>query len=310
MKTNQSIMNQTICKIVLILAAPLAVTAWAAEPALPTTGVAHEERSELVKHAPMHELTFLGLVTRNADEVVAAQLELSPETGLVVVEVVPDGPAAGVLKVNDLLVRFDDQVLIEPRQLGVLVRSHKEGDEVKLTYYRGGKQQTARVKLAKHMVPEAAMTLPRNHNKFFAHSGGEPFGASTLAFREGRPGEMRISKIERNGSSMVFEDGKGRLEVSNKDGKKFLTARNDKNDVIFSGPVDTPEQRKAMPQEVRERLEKMESTDVRMPVPPVPPVPPLPPGTGAGVHRSSTPIHGSGEMPDRVDVFFGDDGVS
>lgn len=293
------------------LAAPLAVTAWAAEPALPSTGVAHEERRELVKHAPMRELTFLGLVTRNADEAVAAQLELPPETGLVVVEVVPDGPAAGVLKVNDLLVRLDDQVLIETRQLGVLVRSHKEGDEVKLTYYRAGKQQTARVKLAKHLVPEAAAALPRNRNKFFAHSSDGQ--SSALAFRSsgGRPGEMRISKIEHQGSSMVFEDGKGRLEVNYKDGKKFLTARNDKNDVVFSGLVDTQEQRKAMPQEVRERLEKMEATTLRMPPPPpMPPEPPLPHGAGAGLHRSSTTIHGGGVMPPPMDVFSSDDGVS
>jgi hypothetical protein len=308
MKTTKSILNRTICKIVLMLTAPLAMSAWAAEPAAPSTAAVREENSTVVKHGPMHELTFLGLVTSNADAAMASQLELAPETGLVVVEVVPDGPAAGVLKVHDLLVRFDDQVLIEPRQLGVLVRSHKEGDEVKLTFYRGGKQQTARVKLAKHMVPEAAMTLPHNRNKIFVHSaGGEPFGASTFSFNGGRPGEMRISKIEHKGSSMVFEDGKGRLEVTYKDGKKFLTARNDKNDVVFSGPVDTPEQRKAMPEEVRERLEKMESTDVRIPAPPVPP---LPPGAGARTHSSSSLTYGNGEMADPVDVFFGDDGVS
>jgi len=299
-------MNRTICKIALILAAPLAVSAWAAEPPLPSTGVAHEKGAE-VKHAPMHELTFLGLVTRNADEAVTSQLELPPETGLVVVEVVPDGPAAGVLKVNDLLVRFDDQVLIEPRQLGVLVRSHKEGDEVKLAYYRGGKQQTARVKLAKHMVPEAALTLPHSRNKIFMHTGDGP--TSAYIFGEGRPGpgEMRISKIEHTGAVMFFEDGKGRLEISNKDGKKILTARNENNDVVFSGPVETPEQRKAMPEEVRERLEKMESTDVRMPTPPLPPPPPA---MGEGTHSSSMMIYGNGEMPDAVEQPFVDDRVS
>jgi hypothetical protein len=273
---------------------------------LPSPGK-HEEKGPDVKHAPMHELTFLGLVTRNADEAVAAQLELPPDTGLVVVEVVPDGPAAGVLKVNDLVVRFDDQVLIEPRQLGVLVRSHKEGDEVKLTYYRGGKQQTGQVKLAKHTVSEAPMMLPHNRNEIFMHTGDGP--ASAFFFDEGRPGpgEMRISKIEHKGAVMFFEDGKGRLEVSDKDGKKFLTARNEHNDVVFSGPVETPEQRKAMPEEVRERLEKMEATDVRMPTPPLPP---QPPGPGMGTNSSSMMIFGNGEMDDPVEQPIVDERVS
>ncbi|MFT3868052.1 MAG: PDZ domain-containing protein [Nibricoccus sp.] len=304
MKTNPFIMKRTISKIVLLLAIPLTVTAWAAETALPTASVVREERGVQIKHAsaPMQEVTFIGLVTRNADDAVAAQLQMPKETGLVVVEVVPDGPAAGVLNVHDVLVRLDDQVLIESRQLGVLVRSHKEGDEVTLTYYRAGKQQTARVKLAKHQVTEAGLKLPPNKNKFFARTAGEPFGPSTLAFREVHPGEMRISKIEHKDAVMVFEDGKGRLEVSHKDGKKFLTARNDKNEVIFSGPVDTPDQRKAMPQEVRERLEKMESTDVRIPAPPLPPKP--------GFRSSATTIHGNGEMPEPFELSFDEDSAS
>lgn len=300
-------MKRTISKIVLLTVMPLVPTAWAAEKALPTASVVHEERAVQVKHAsaPTHEVTFIGLVTRNADDAVAAQLQMPKETGLVVVEVVPDGPAAGILNVHDVLVRLDDQVLIESRQFGVLVRSHKEGDEVNLTFYRAGKQQTARVKLTKHQVTEAGLKLPPNKNKFFAHTASEKFGPSTFAFREVRPGEMRISKIEHKDAVMLFEDGKGRLEVSHKDGKKFLTARNDKNEVVFSGPVDTPEQRKAMPQEVRERLEKMESTDVLIPAPPVPPMPPKP-----GFRSSATTIYGNGEMPEPFELSLDEDSAS
>jgi serine protease Do len=197
--------------------------------------------------------------------------------------------------------------LIEPRQLGVLVRSHKEGDDVKLTYYRAGKQQTGHVKLAKHMVSEASTKLPHNRNKIFMHTGDGP--SSAYFFGEGRPesGEMRISKIEHKGAVMFFEDGKGRLEITNKEGRKFLTARNEKNDVVFSGPVETPEQRKAMPEEVRERLEKMEATDVRMPIPPLPP---QPPAAGTGTHSSSTMIFGNGEMDDPVEQSLVDERAS
>ncbi len=54
--------------------------------------------------------------------------------------VVPDSPAAATLKKNDVLTKLDDQLLIEQRQLSVLIRNHKDGDEVTLTYIRGGKE--------------------------------------------------------------------------------------------------------------------------------------------------------------------------
>jgi hypothetical protein len=71
--------------------------------------------------------------------------------------------------------------------------------------------------------------------------------------------------------------------------------------------VETPEQRKAMPEEVRERLEKMEATDVRMPTPPLPP---QPPGPGMGTNSSSMMIFGNGEMDDPVEQPIVDERVS
>src|SRR5262249_12159313 len=47
------------------------------------------------------------------------------------------------------LVRFDDQELVHPAQLRKLVLMHKEGDEVKLGYYRGGKEHSVSVTLGK-----------------------------------------------------------------------------------------------------------------------------------------------------------------
>jgi len=99
-------------------------------------------------------ITFLGVETVPASRTLTEQLGLAPETGLVVNMVAPDSPAAAVLKPHDVLVKLDDQKLIETRQLAVLVRGHKEGDEVTLTYIRGGKEATAKVKLTKHDLPD------------------------------------------------------------------------------------------------------------------------------------------------------------
>jgi hypothetical protein len=64
--------------------------------------------------------------------------------------VATNGPAgkAGLRK-HDVLVQFDDQSLVHPAQLRKLVRVHKEGDEIKLTYYRAGKKESTTATLAK-----------------------------------------------------------------------------------------------------------------------------------------------------------------
>ena len=94
--------------------------------------------------------SWLGLATEEAPEVVASQLRLEPGVGLVITYVATNSPAAqaGLLR-DDVLVAFEDQALVHPQQLRKLVQVRKEGDAVKLTYYRGGKRETVTVKLAK-----------------------------------------------------------------------------------------------------------------------------------------------------------------
>src|ERR1019366_10663322 len=115
----------------------------------------HRERRVIVGGPrEMESVTFLGVETRPADATLAEQLNLPNGAGLIVRNIVPDSPAAAALKKNDVLTKLDDQLLIEAHQLAVLIRNHKDGDEVTLTYIRGGKEATAKVKLAKHDFPK------------------------------------------------------------------------------------------------------------------------------------------------------------
>ena len=98
-------------------------------------------------------MTFLGVETAPVSPTLTEQLSLPKGVGLVVRSVVPDSPAANSLKPHDILTKLNDQLLIETRQLAVLVQSYKEGDEVTLTYVRGGKESTVKVKLTKRDMP-------------------------------------------------------------------------------------------------------------------------------------------------------------
>lgn len=96
------------------------------------------------------DVAWLGISTDEACEVLAAQLGLKPGEGLVVIYVEPKSPAAKAgLQKYDVLVAMGDQVLVHPHQLRKLVRLQKEGDSIKLDFYRGGKKQSTTATLSK-----------------------------------------------------------------------------------------------------------------------------------------------------------------
>lgn len=232
----------------------------------------------------METVTFLGVSTRPLDETLSEQFGLPKETGLVVAMVSEESPAAVALKAHDILMKFNDQILIDQHQLSVLVRNQKPGDEVTLTYIRGGKQATAQVKLGQTERPKMAMFQrafpgpgPMGGNmQWFGTAPGmaaredvdQLLGLIDLG-KDGPPGLVRHNQVggdrmisvtvDTKDSNLNFSDDKGSLEVKTKDGKKELTAKNEKGEVIFSGPINTPEERKALPPEVAERLGKIES---------------------------------------------------
>lgn len=237
-------------------------------------------------------VTFLGIETSPVSPTLTAQLGLPNGSGLVVAHVVPDSPAAGALRLHDILLKLDDQILVETRQLSVLIRNHKEGDEVALTYLRGGKQAVAKVKLGKHEVPkmgalfEHALPGGPGHVMGFGAVAGPGRFEAPLPGGDGRreevdrvlsliqrapaggPPRMQIERkagpgframsINTGNSSLNFSDEQGSLDLTLKDGRKTLVAKDAKGGELFSGPVTTPEERQAMPAGVRERLEKLE----------------------------------------------------
>jgi hypothetical protein len=102
------------------------------------------------------EVSWLGLAVEEASEALSSQLGLKPGEGLTVTLLAAGSPAAKAdFHKNDVLVEFDGQMLVHPIQLRKLVRMHAEGDTVKLTFYRGGKKQTASVKLVKTILETA-----------------------------------------------------------------------------------------------------------------------------------------------------------
>lgn len=81
---------------------------------------------------------YLGVVTQSA----------SSGSGAQVVRVANGSPADGAgLKADDVITKVNDTSVSSPQDLVQAVESHKAGDQVTITYTRGGTSATATVKL-------------------------------------------------------------------------------------------------------------------------------------------------------------------
>ena len=97
-------------------------------------------------------MTWLGVTSEESSDELRAQLSLDPGAGLTVYAVAPESPAAAAgLQVHDILVRLEDQILMNPDQLSKLVRARKANDKVKLSFLRKGREKEITVKLGERV---------------------------------------------------------------------------------------------------------------------------------------------------------------
>jgi hypothetical protein len=134
--------------------APPSAPVPAALPDEPKIVIQTVERVGNGKHSK--EVAWLGLAVEESTEALSSQLGLKPGEGLTVHYLAAGSPAAKAgFRKNDVLVELDGQMLVHPMQFRKLVQMHAEGDTIEVTFYRGGKKQTASVKLGKTNWDEA-----------------------------------------------------------------------------------------------------------------------------------------------------------
>ncbi|MBT3290514.1 MAG: PDZ domain-containing protein [Victivallales bacterium] len=156
---------------------------------------------------PADMVAYVGVSVRRATPDLCSQLGISPNTGLVVELVSPDSPAtkAGVLQ-HDVLLKLNDQTLILPRQLSVLVQNSRIGEEVTIAGLRGGRDFVATVALGEQKRPPA--------NELSDSIRGlalDPFAAAPLVFPAGG-GHAPWGDLLRKVRELVERKGAGAAE--------------------------------------------------------------------------------------------------
>lgn len=213
------------------------------------------------KEVRKEKVAFLGVSSSPVPPSLRPHLALPKGVGLVVERVEPDSPAmeAG-LKEFDVLYKLGDQLLVNTEQLATLVRINNPGDEVTLTIIREGKPLEVKAKLVEREVAIAPQFEPRN--MVF------PRGQIDLLRELEVPLPEIVGGRAAQSAKIVVADNEHTLTITVKDGARTLLATDKDGTVIYEGPIDTKEQVDELPEEIREKVRRINDQSQMSPAAP------------------------------------------
>ena len=158
---------------------------------------------------------FMGITILEVTSDLAQSVKLENVSGAYIASVVPDGAAANAgLREKDVIVKINDKNIGSPAQLEETLAQHHPGDQINLTYFRNGRENTASVEL-KNVDGTTAVVLESTGEAVF---GSElvpltskekekysiDFGAKVASVGEGKLKDLGI----KNGTIISTVNGK------------------------------------------------------------------------------------------------------
>jgi hypothetical protein len=258
------------------------------------------DQAEQAQPQVINEVTFLGIDTAPLSPDARQALDLKPGTALSIRSVGPGTPAAeaGLLP-GDVLVKLNDQLIINGQQLAVLVRTFAPGDEIALHVLRDGDPLELKAKLAgravapKPMIPRIPIQPMPNIGDIDAlferlrGPGVGPFGPGDDVHEmfdqmqrrmfEQRDEMQRMmdqmrDRLGERGvhSSVSFSDGEHNLQLRSDGHENHLTVKTLDGEVLFEGVLPEDGQVEGVPAEVQKKIDnllKNNRIEFRMPEP-------------------------------------------
>lgn len=223
------------------------------------------------------KVTFLGVSATGLSAPLSDQLDLPQGIYLIVAKVSAESPAElSGLKLHDVLLKMDDQILVNSSQLKALVRVQKPNDRISLHILRKGKPQTLHVKLTEieysgnHLSPPSRLSPERD---LLQRHGFSPSPDPQPSTRQGGgsspelespihgpgPSDFQSFSYSTEQKYITTTDEMGTFEYSVKDGNQYLRAINPAGEEIFNGSVTTLVDRENLPPELLTKLQNIKS---------------------------------------------------
>jgi len=243
---------------------------------------------------------YLGVHTSRLDRAVSHQLGLPNGLHLQVERVAVDSPAENAgLQLHDILLKFDDQILVNPEQLKTLVRLRNPGERINLSILRQSKPLSVSVELMEtpedlrdaydsdwfedqdglgmdrffgpndrmlDLFRRHSFDFPNlrdfHHRPFFSSPRRQSSTPPTLLDDPLHGGGADVQSYSYSSSTqqITVSDEEGSLQWTEKDGLRFLRATNLQGKVVFEGPISTEEDLENLPEGVGERLRAMQDS--------------------------------------------------
>jgi hypothetical protein len=187
---------------------------------------------------PTRKVPLLGMATTERDTEPAPGL--AEGIGLIVQAVAPSTPAAKAgLQRFDVVHLLNEQVLVNNPQFRVLLRTFKAGDTIELAILRDGRPMSVKVKLGEAEIP---VVEPPVMDVQWVLS----------------PAHRLDSIPGSSGFQAKYEDRQHVLTLRTDEKGKHLLAKNREGAVLFDGTINTTEDRKKLPEDLRAKVERLE----------------------------------------------------
>lgn len=233
---------------------------------------------------------FLGVGVEKVSESLRAQLGLQEGVGMVVNFVEENSPAqAAGVRQHDVLRKLDEQLLVNEEQLVTLVRMRKPGDVATLNLIRGGKPRAVKVQLGEKEMAmwrlnglENALDLSTTEAVLLEGSmpTTRPAGFMDVKLDSAYVKDLGAWKdyvvlegldasdsvlsgyTQMLGRSVsvgpiTVDDGSHVVIYTPKDGGVLVAMEKESGTILFNGPVATDEQWRAVPENVKEKMQDL-----------------------------------------------------
>jgi hypothetical protein len=252
-------------------------------------------RSRSHRSEPMKgSRTWLGIMTASVHDSLRDHLEIEGGVGIQIHQVVDDSPATKAgLQNHDILIQFNDQILISPEHLSILVRREKPGTKAELTLIRAGNMATVNVTLGEsenvspnpfprpgrmvHPTPQAVEIEGIHRNRRENRHPMPPQGQSETPVTSANPNlsiEIKPPAVSVKPGFPVnimsfhgvvkIDNGYGDVTITRTDEEHAIKINDADGKSIYDGPYDSAKGTEGLPKLAREHLRKMKLDDLKL----------------------------------------------
>lgn len=158
---------------------------------------------------------YLGVQIQELTDQLRDYFKVKGDGGVLISEVVPDSPAEEAhLKAGDIIMRIDDTIISDPRELTQIIRSYEPETKVSITYIRRGREQNTSATLGEHTRLKWKGEMgPYGHKYLFDFDGDLPMPKVVAPDWQGREHTQTPKSLQKELEDLREEVEKLKEEV-------------------------------------------------------------------------------------------------